>query len=384
MNKKKIITILLLAVVTLVLLLIVEGVAYGVLKSKDIPTRYAIGKKSEVKKGLAKGGWQYSAMDPQLGYSHNLASLHNNFDGSGRFEVIPGFLKHVNTLEGQGEPLVIVTLGGSTTDGTSTDVYGWPEVLQAILNREGINAQVYNGGVGGYASAQELLKTLRDVVPMNPDLVLCLNGINDLGFMHNLPGHPYIHRYTNRTMHTIIYGDDTDARFLPSTMRLIGIISKKAAAVEGEEMELSLGPETEFSDVAIWERNVRLMHSICESTGAEYRCLLQPTMGVGKYMPTDEELVMLDNTTMIGDYVGVANAFYTEARSITAERPYLTDMVDVFEGMSGIYRDSRHQTAEGVDFLAERIFDVIKAEPPFVAAAMPADTTSMEAVLGLE
>ena len=369
--RNRIITFVLLAIVTLVLLLVVEGIAYAMLGSKDIPTRFLFGKQSQTEARLAKGGWQYSAIDPQLGYSHNLTSLHNNFDASGRFEVLPGFLKYPNTLEGQGDPFVVVALGGSTTDGTGKKVYGWPEVLQKIFNREGINAQVYNGGVGGYASSQELLKTLRDVLPMQPDLVMSLNGINDLGFMHNLPEHPYVHRYTDRTLRLVVHGDDSDSRFLPSTMRLIRIMSNKASAVEGEEMEVSLGPDITTEDVSIWERNVRMMHTICQAEGAEYRCFLQPTMGVGEYNPTKEELQMLDDTHIIKNYLSVTQQFYNTAQSMAAERPYITDMVNVFEGMSGIYRDSRHQTAEGVDFLAERIFDVIRDQPPFAVTPMP-------------
>ena len=112
--KNRIITYILLAVVTLLLLLAVEGVAYFILKSKGISTRFLIGQTTDLQQGLAKGGWQYSAIDPQLGYSHNLASLHQQFDSAGRFEVLPGFLKHVNSLAHQGDPLVIVALGGST------------------------------------------------------------------------------------------------------------------------------------------------------------------------------------------------------------------------------------------------------------------------------
>ena len=57
---------------------------------------------------------------------------------------------------------VILTLGGSTTDGFYKHLSAgksWPRQLSEL---DGNTFKVINGGVGGYTSLQELLKFLRD------------------------------------------------------------------------------------------------------------------------------------------------------------------------------------------------------------------------------
>jgi len=111
-----------------------------------------------------------SYLDPHLGYAHD----HATDDGLGDVGGVPGFAVY-------GDPdapdaLRIVALGGSTTD--PLDPGNWPRALQRLLANQGVPAVVFNGGVSGYSSNQELLKLIRDALPLEPDLVLSLSGIN--------------------------------------------------------------------------------------------------------------------------------------------------------------------------------------------------------------
>ncbi len=74
----------------------------------------------------------------------------------------------------------ILCYGDSNTDGP--DAGGWPERLQAVLQRtsEGITYEVLNAGVAGYTSHQGLLRFRRQVEHLQPDLVLVSFGWNDL------------------------------------------------------------------------------------------------------------------------------------------------------------------------------------------------------------
>ena len=74
----------------------------------------------------------------------------------------------------------IVVLGGSTSDcGYNTAVTNWTEWLEIILRESGCSVEVLAGGIQGYASSQELLKLIRDVLILRPDLVISFSGIND-------------------------------------------------------------------------------------------------------------------------------------------------------------------------------------------------------------
>ena len=75
----------------------------------------------------------------------------------------------------------ILCYGDSNTDGP--DEGGWPERLQAILDRESsdrIEYEVLNAGVTGYSSHQGLLRFQEQVDAFRPDLVLVSFGWNDL------------------------------------------------------------------------------------------------------------------------------------------------------------------------------------------------------------
>lgn len=137
-----------------------------------------------------------SYLDPQLGFAPN-PNAHPLLHGTAGF-VSYRMGDHVDPLPR------IVALGGSTTDpltgvflGDSDvapdDPANWPRQFAAILESRHREAEVLNGGVAGYSSNQELFKFIRDALPLRPRLVICLNGVNEMGFIHSVPNHPMIH-----------------------------------------------------------------------------------------------------------------------------------------------------------------------------------------------
>lgn len=86
------------------------------------------------------------------------------------------------------EDFKIAVLGGSTTDGKFTFFKSWPELMYEELGNQNFkNVTVYNGGVSGYASGQELLKLIRDMIPLKPDMVIVYDGFNDLNYRNPYP-----------------------------------------------------------------------------------------------------------------------------------------------------------------------------------------------------
>jgi lysophospholipase L1-like esterase len=86
----------------------------------------------------------------------------------------------------------ILCYGDSNTDGP--DRGGWPERLQAVLEREaptGMTYEVLNAGVSGYSSHQGLLRFRQQVGTFRPDLVLVSFGWNDLATALGAPDNSF-------------------------------------------------------------------------------------------------------------------------------------------------------------------------------------------------
>jgi acyl-CoA thioesterase I len=92
-------------------------------------------------------------------------------------------LPHVSARLGAGEPLTIVALGSSSTQGVGATrpELNYPSRLAAELRqRFGADVRVLNRGVGGDAMGSMLTRIERDVVPAQPDLVIWQAGTNDV------------------------------------------------------------------------------------------------------------------------------------------------------------------------------------------------------------
>jgi lysophospholipase L1-like esterase len=82
----------------------------------------------------------------------------------------------------------IVCVGGSTTYGSFTNGIAnedyrssYPYLLQQSLHRKGFTqVRVINAGVGGWRSWESLINFQFRLLPLNPDLVIIYEGVNDI------------------------------------------------------------------------------------------------------------------------------------------------------------------------------------------------------------
>ncbi len=292
----------------------------------------------------------FQLLDPQLSHAYSVEYLKQKLP---EFTVLPGFVAYADP-EKKKNALRIFALGGSTTDPHFKE--SWPYFLQKKLDALGIDAIVFNGGVAGYSTNQELLKLQRDVLPMKPDIVLGLSGVNDQGFAHSHKQHPMIHPYQAKVFGALA-GHQEPSRFFPNT---VDVVRRLTGPNKAEDVGITFGAEVRTSPGAQWERNIRMMHAICEELGVHYLGFRQPVLGVGKHEPSPDEAAMIKkysdavnrpggNTT----YVEIINDFYKQTQSVPERLDYCVDLVDLFVGKSGMYRDARHQTAAGAEALAD-------------------------------
>lgn len=82
----------------------------------------------------------------------------------------------------QARPLNIVAIGASNTTGFGVgEQNAYPAVLQALLRKKGIAANVINAGVNGDVTAG-MLRRIESAVPKGTDIVILQPGGNDLRF----------------------------------------------------------------------------------------------------------------------------------------------------------------------------------------------------------
>ncbi len=274
-----------------------------------------------------------------------------------------------------GRKEVVFTLGGSTTDGTVrnfSDYKAWPYFV-AIDPDAFPGHSVVNAGVAGYGSSQELLKFVRDGLPMRPGIVISLNGINenynDDAWYRNFPyaaasegtyqtGKVRTHTTQNLLMPKInLVAENLLKKLAPST---------RSAA--GERM-ISYLRDTEFfydySSVPaedVWLQNVQTLHSIVAGYGGQYFVFLQPTLGLANALPVNgsRDAVMLDGVDK--GYVEKMNGFYERLRKRCEYLEYCTDISTMLKDSSGLYHDPRHPNADGNKILEHWIVRIVKSK----------------------
>lgn len=280
---------------------------------------------------------EFPQMDPHLGYNNS-----------------PTFTSYGPAAPGG---LRIVALGGSTTD-PFVQPKNWPRALQTLTSQRGFSVQVFNGGVGGYSSNQELLKCVRDAFPLKPHIIIGLHGINDLG-LFSVENHKMVHTHQTRLFDSFI--DPVDFVF-PNTMGLTRFALGKVFKISPPK--LTLGNSDHSTPVERWQKNIRLMHSMAGELGIAYLSFLQPTVGVGSYTPDDREKAMFEEMhtrwQSPGGYIGSLESFFPQAKTMCKELEFCTDITEIFKGRTSMYDDPRHPTPTGYEIIAQKMLRVIE------------------------
>lgn len=272
-------------------------------------------------------------IDPHLGYSRS--------DDISSFTIY-GDLSNSSAIR-------IVTLGGSTTDSTVAKIASWPEQLYGILKRNNIEAIVYNGGIVSYGAAQELIKLLRDVIPLRPDIVLSFSGVNDVNLRTSVTGHPMVHIYQDIILKHVMSKFDN---FF-------------CGGVNTAIKEQDYGIYNEINDYQHWMNCVRMMHAVTNEFDIRYLCFLQPMLGIGKYCLNEKEerMMQFPDEDVMGHYglhaklVEGISGFYNRVKPLTAACDYVVDLTNSFDNLSDIYIDLSHVNEQGNIIIAENIFN---------------------------
>lgn len=245
---------------------------------------------------------------------------------------VPGFVKFLN--ENNKKAFRIVTLGGSTTDPTMSNIRSWSELLYKKLLGMGIEIEIIAGGVGAYTGTQELVKLIRDVIPMRPDLVISYSGFNDAYGLYCKEQHPF----------TMWYQSDDFERMLRSNNCKNGIMNHIPMK------EVTYGLPSKKNAHEQWVDCERMMKAVCFEYDIDFYCFLQPY--------NKEE-----GRTFLSEYLWQKiKEFYTfnkKSNDFINQSDWFIDFTDVFESESDIFVDACHVYEKGNRIIAEKMMPYI-------------------------
>jgi hypothetical protein len=269
---------------------------------------------------------------------------------------------------------VVVTLGGSTTDGYYQHFSNgetFPYHLNSLVHADGLT--VVNGGTGAYGSTQELLMLLTRVPLIKADIkyIVSLDGINDIyGYADTTEEiyekSPFMTGLQYSMFANQVWIEQGKGKWtvLPNILHLAGVRGGPADAGKAKHKKqgnVSTGGSVKTLHAQRWYANVQKMEALSRSMGAEYFVFLQPTLGLhGVQSEVDPETPDGRLYDVLTDtYLRNLNGTYDQLRIYCAELPYCYDITDVAPPSGDMYSDPRHHGGKGNQLIAERIHQVL-------------------------
>lgn len=262
-------------------------------------------------------------IDPLLGYS--------------RKDDLPGY----SVYRGEQNQAKILVLGGSTSDHTFDGIRSWPYFLYNILNKK---VTIFNGGIVGYNSSQELLKLCRDISTIHPDMVISYSGINDCyrGTMDF--DHPYTSPFYRMTIERMFKKENNIQS--PFTANCV----------------LNYGLDNKMPPCQTWIENERKMYGICNSIGVKFLGIFQISLFSTGYLIQDEEIKYLScrhSKRAIDEYF--SNVQYIEQYINHCTEKYLYSFHHIIQNCNSLFYDHCHGGEELNEIIAKNVYSIIKS-----------------------
>ena len=247
--------------------------------------------------------------------------------------------------------LRVLALGGSTTFGaTVSDADTWPIRLDAALDSMLAlrvsafkSAEVINGGVPGYTSAENLIQLALIGVHLHPDVVVLFQGYNDIRNSHS-PGL----RTDYSNFHAISQRGNLELDRLRWGMRS-GLVRLSRAAISRvfgrERSGIVSAPRRSGMDskaLDIYRTNLRTFAGMCQSHGI--RCLFVPQVVTRAHKVNEWWLLYLEPAA-----VEPTLALYNQAMqevAVATATPFAS-VVEETPWSSADFRDHAHFNPAG-------------------------------------
>lgn len=259
----------------------------------------------------------------------------------------------------KGDALWVFCLGGSTTEFTDGDGRGWPERVEAILQREcgGRPVRVFNMGRQWYTSLHVLIYYETLLREHHPDAIVFMEAINDL-------------------LHNADFSDFSQGPFREDYGHFLGPLSRfitrrSLLRQMGAEVAGVWAPDrrvrvesSDFPGLVPYRRNLGTLIDLAERDGTRVILMTQPTLLKEGMTPEEESLLLMVNTEAVGPSARWTprtaregmRAYNAVIREVAAERgAYLIDLEATLPRDTRHFCDEVHYRSEGFEVVAAQV-----------------------------
>ncbi len=242
----------------------------------------------------------------------------------------------------------IFVVGGSTTFSlrTLSDQTTIPGYLQENFDNFQLNKkiEVINAGITNIVSTDELKLIQTKIVQFKPDLIIIYDGTNDLT-------NPYLWIKPKENDDLLMHIHGNYFNFYKTPYVINNIINTKIPKIHSE---------SDWEDKALlWKKN---MISICElgrQHGYETVVILQPILGSGNKILTDQERKNFEFNDQAKFVIGY-NKFADKLKDLDDYCVKIFDFRDIFDDMEETaYFDRAHVGSASNKIIAAKIFELI-------------------------
>lgn len=232
----------------------------------------------------------------------------------------------------------IVTLGGSTTYWNFMwECKCWSELLMELYKDAGRKVKIFCGGMQGYTSTQEMIKCIRDVISMAPDLVICLSGANDVVREAEFEQYPFAFEH-------------------------LRVLFCKTAEIYGKEnLPISYGLKSSLDNAEQWVLNMKIMRETLRIKNINFVSFLQPMLNIKSQNLSCEEKYAInkENRIVVKQYLHDNMNFCDKVEQLTENIDYIISLKNLFEGQD-VFFDHVHVYENGNRLIAKAIYKYIK------------------------
>ncbi len=265
--------------------------------------------------------------DISIGKEQLDVNLGHNYIAKGQY---PGIMVYGKEKE---QDYKIAVLGSSTTDGAMYPFKSWAELLYDELGK---NVTVYNGGVRGYSSGQELIKLVRDIVPLRPDMIIVYDGASEL---FSKTRYPFAFEYSRKVFE---YANaHIENNYIVDNTR-----------------DICLGVRNGDDCFGNWLSNMQSMYAIAKQRNMEFFVFCQPWLISKNGKTVKEKNILLSMPGVVLETM-MKNSLRTYVRERTDIPDYIHDLSHIFDGHD-VYMDLCHVWEEGNRIIAGEIKKVIQ------------------------
>ena len=257
----------------------------------------------------------------------------------------------------------VLVLGSSTAGGIPAEIIAG--AFEPVLGRR---VEVLNYAQPGHCTQQELVMYALYGMQVQPDLVMTLDGINDVVALtkSGRPGIPYEDLLIEQAM------NDPQGFFLARLFRSSQLVNSMRKLLERKrEVAIQSDAEAAREMVRLYRTNIEKLASITTGVGARYIAVLQPYLHLRQNAPASERRLAANyeyRRTYMIQMMRRLGAALREARFPTSAR--FVDATSAFDASGDTcFLDEAHLTTQAQTVLLRLVSGCLQEQMAPVAVA---------------